>query len=309
MATLEGRHRRGGIVALISGSVLVFAAVCIPFLLWGVLVPGLRITGPPEFSPEYSHEGLWKAGRRSLAFGFWTHDHGFLVGDFGGKEWVGPLVESMVSGEGIGCAGGHREAALEGITNHSPPEGTDLGAFWSEWWARSAEQTQAEWIRRGFESDGYPVTLPPNERDWPTLLKLLGEKKDGSAVRSAGHFPEDDFAHPRRARYNAFRWLRDSGFDPVVYALGTEAVGDEVTRQGLLAYREFEREFRTGVPGRLEFAPEDDWGKGMPASLRPGILEPRSQGLLAAVLALVFLIGAALARWGWKRCRRRLVHP
>jgi hypothetical protein len=298
--TLEKRSRPGGWIAMIAGLLLCVGSVGMAFVAWIVLVPWLRGVGPPEFSPHYSHLGLWEESQRPLRFGLWAHDHGSIVADFGGKEWVEGLVASMVSGKGIGCDGGHREAALEGITNLSPPEGSDLGAFWSQWWSETGDLSQAEWIRDGFAKDGIHLSLPPKEEDWPALLQVLGESQEGP-VTDSRFDPNSRFLQARRARYNAFRWLRDSGFDPVAYALDSNGTLDSVHRSGLLAYREFEKDFRTAIPGRLDFAPSDDWGKGMPLSLRPKILDPKAQAILAIVLAAVLFAGAVLARWGWTR--------
>lgn len=288
-------------MAIVSAILLCLATTALACLTWFVLIPFLRGSGPPEFSPRLSHLGLWEESQVPLKLGIWAHDHGFIVGDFGGREWVEGLVASMVTGKGIGCAGGHREEALERITNHSPPEGADLGQFWSEWWSGARDQTQAEWIRQGFEKDGIRIALPPEKGDWPALLRVLGDRVEGKTTDS-DDAPDDEntYLHPRRARYNAYRWLRDSGFDPVIHVLELEAIPDASERAGLLSYREFENDFRTGVPGRLDFAPVDDWGKGMPASLRPGILEPKAQATLALVFSVIFLAGSGVLRWGWR---------
>lgn len=302
------RNRVGGWVAIASGIFLCLASTASACLTWFVLIPFLRGSGPPEFSPHLSHLGLWEQSQIPLKLGIWAHDHGFIVGDYGGGEWVEGLVASMVSGEGIGCAGGHREEALERITNHSPPEGAGLGAFWSGWWSDARGQTQAEWIRRGFEKDGIRIALPPEKDDWPALLRVLGDRVDGSATESGSSSDnEDSFRHPRRARYNAYRWLRDSGFDPLIHVLEREGRPEASERVGLLAYREFENDFRTGVPGRLDFAPSDDRGKGMPASLRPAILHPKARAILALVILGAFFAGAGLLRWGWRHRVRKIM--
>ena len=295
--------RRGrGLGRLLLGAALIVLGFGLAIMVWAILIPTLRATLPPAMTPSLSPEGRWKDAKRALRWGGWIHDSGFVVGWFGDESWVEGLVESMEDGSGYGCDGGHREAALEMITNRTMPPEADPGQFWSAWWEGHQHLSQEEWIREGFESVGISLRDPPGSESENAmqLLTVLG-KVNESFEGSGRPEPESylgDFDFPEALRYNAYRWLRDSGFDPVDWLLEEGRALDHNQERGLREFRRVEEEFGAVIPGRLEFAPADSWGADMPM---PKILETGPQVVLSLAVALAMGAGVCLVASGWRR--------
>jgi hypothetical protein len=98
-------------------------------------------------------------------------------------------------------------------------------------------------------------------------------------------------------QYNAFRCLRDSGFEPVQFALSSRDLSPAVER-GLLEYVKFERSFpaEDGV-GILAFGEKDrGWSGGIPLIVQPGF-----QIKAQAVVFAPALLGAGLMIWTFKK--------
>lgn len=307
--TLSAWQKARIIILAVAGVGLILAA-CLGFLFWRyVAMPAIRSTAP-EFSPRSSMLGIWEGLERGARWSIQGHDTAFHIGMFGDPSWAATLAAKVSSGEGIGClGGGHLDAGLSLLTNHSPPPKSDnptIARFWGDWWEAHRHLSQEEWLRLGFEKAGIQLHQPPSEEDWPTLLALLGQ------VQQPG---ESDYAYeeegsqvevaPEHLRYNAYRWLRDSGFEPVRFAISQSGQASTETKNGLLEYQRRERKFRTAMPGRLAFAPDDDWGWGVSEHFKPAGLQPKAQIIAHLVLGLVFALGIALL-WAVKRLRARL---
>ncbi len=287
------------------GFLLILASVSCAALLKWVLIPFISAVAP-EFDENRSMVGLWRDWKRGYEL---LNISGHYVGDitahFGDKTWVEPFIASVVSGDGISCAEGHRDAALAYLTNHRCPEGTDLASYWTEWWTQHQDETQEEWISQGFSQIGISVALPPNPKDWHALLQVVGQKRPALSLQDweSPDAPKEADLQPDSICYNAFRWLRDSGFDPVAYVLDHSGSLSESERKGLLAYRDWERWSRGPMPGRLVFAPADDWGWGITKARMPGILTARVQGSAFAVLVAAALLGTWMVKKGRKMQR------
>ena len=99
---------------------------------------------------------------------------------------------------------------------------------------------------------------------------------------------------PGFAKYNAFRWLRDSGFEPISYALTNVTVGTSAqVRAGLLSYgkryRGSPREDNVGILALTVQKPEPDLG----FSYAP-LVNPALQVTVHAIIILSLLGGLAL---------------
>jgi hypothetical protein len=112
-------------------------------------------------------------------------------------------------------------------------------------------------------------------------------------------------AVPKEMRYNAFRCLRDSGFDAVAFALSNRTVSAEIER-GLLEYGKMERLWPSaGGVGILPFGKHDDDWKGIAL---PAMLQTRFR-ITANVLAFGLpLIGLGMLVFTFKR-RNGTVEP
>ncbi len=271
---------------------------------WLFLVPWLQGKAP-DYTPHLSAQGFWESKQTHLKWGPWWHEDGNLVGLFGDREWAARIIEWIASGKDIeSCQAGHRDSALPLLTNQEF-DLSDSGQAWQRWWHKNEAKTQEQWIQEGFKKQGFDIALPPTEKDWPQLLTLLGSTAGSSPAKwEEEKSTPPSMLHPFYARYNAYRWLRDSGFEPVLYALAhrSQMSGDE--RGGLLEYQahvlDMQRFFESQVPGRLAFAPKEGSGWVDPFTFEqsPTLLQTRFQLAFTSCCAILGLIG-----WGIMRPR------
>lgn len=93
--------------------------------------------------------------------------------------------------------------------------------------------------------------MPPTKDDWPKLLRILGTKSATKKLTTGKPLSEFDW----HLRYNAFRWLRDAGFQPVTFALENQQLANEEDiREGLRAYEGEQVFYAAPMPGILSFA-------------------------------------------------------
>jgi hypothetical protein len=266
-------QRLGGIL-LICLSV----AVALGWYCW--LVPTNQ-RFDPVWEHGFSQQEYWQeVGERIRRYG-WMHDDFVIVGDYGDKSWAEWIMKRAQAGEAIGDCGsvGHKAAALTFITGNNPA-GTNwsVESFWLKWWDENKDKSQVDWIRAGLREYGVSVQMPANTNELAPLLGLLGETNNVPA-----------FIH-----YNAFRWLRDSDFEPMSFALSHIASGmSEGVRSGLIRYQRYERVFpRLDGIGRLN---------GKTSSLpdldrRPWVFSPANQFVAHILMIVPFLIGSILLR-------------
>ena len=109
----------------------------------------------------------------------------------------------------------HSALSMQYITNQDVGQDADP---WLDWWAKNKSKSQLEWIADGFAQCGIKVSVPPTVEQVPTLLAILG---------NAGTTRADS---PKPLSYNAFRCLRDTGFEPIEFAFSHPKVDNEVKR-------------------------------------------------------------------------------
>lgn len=276
------------------GRVTAAGGVLIALAWWLVMVPWLETSGR-NWNEGRSPHGFWRLKQRCLKLGLWQHDDGSVVGRLGGKEWVEPLVSAVARGEGLSCSGGHRDSALEGIANRATPNGADPTIDWPKWWAANKEKSQEDWILDGFHAAGVHVSLPASNDDFPKLLRVLGEIRPPADEWEVEH-PRR--AHPGHLRYNAFRWLRDSGFDPVKFLLESEPSKlDDASKRGIAAFQDQLRWLEHGPVSPLSFTIEPDEGAAFAKNHPPAglttkafvIANASSGGLIVVGLAVMWL--------------------
>jgi hypothetical protein len=99
---------------------------------------------------------------------------------------------------------------------------------------------------------------------------------------------------PSYVQYNAFRWLRDTDFDPMQYALSEVSESTpEPVRRGLQAYYRFERRLpREEGLGLLDLGQEpiEEW---YPEAI-PAIMFPAYRYGMPALICGLFLAGVVL---------------
>ena len=188
-------------------------------------------------------------------------------------------------GTTLGCMGEgptHSATSMAYITNHDLGDNAD---DWITWWRENRFKTQEEWIEDGFHKHGFEVNVPPTTDQIPVLLEVLGTIQTNN-----------QYSLPREIKYNAFRCLREIGFEPVSYAIEMQPVSGDI-KSGLLEYARMDRRWpaENGV-GILPFGPQNSDGSwdGRPL---PPILTTRFQvsanaiifGLPSMGLILLFL--------------------
>lgn len=289
------------------GYVLMAAGLLGGLGFWFWLVP-FHHSSTPEFDPHRSPAGFWRDKQHMLRIGPWLHADGEVVAMFGDASWMRKIMRMLKNGEEVmSCVGGHKEAVLEYLANRTFPSGKDDGLdswrqAWLDWWQENQNRSLEEWIQDGFKEQDFDISLPPSQEDWPKLLEILG----AVAGPSPNEREKVEILYPHHLRYNAYRWLRDSGFEAMKYVLEQKPgalTGEQLG--GLLEYDKFERNlFVPPPPGRLAFAPEWEWGGLLgfyPSNGYPLFLKPVPQAVFTGSCALLFLFG----RWLVGSARRR----
>ena len=147
---------------------------------------------------------------------------------------------------------GCTEYALTLMTNQHVPS-------WEDWTTANRDRSQEEWIKDGFLKYSIEVHLPPQSDDAVPLLRLLG-RKTWHFLWSGPQGEKAPEAVPSYIQYNAFRWLRDSGFNPHQFAAEHSAQAAEPDiLEGLLQFYRWRNAYsgREGL-GVLAFGKESD---------------------------------------------------
>jgi hypothetical protein len=225
---------------------------------WFYKLAPSRRTLSPEWHSSHSQREYWREVQKKIHRGMWFHDDGFTVGMYGDKSWAEWIMKHVTPDQSMGCIGGgpcHSASAMQKITNQDIGENAD---DWLAWWEKNKSKSQEEWIADGFHQRGFDVDVPPSPKQASVLLGLLGNSQTNESL-----------AIPIHMKYNAFRCLRDSGFEPVGFAISNRTLSTEVAC-GLLEYAKRLRHWPAacGV-GILPFGmAEQDWkGHALPPIL------------------------------------------
>ena len=174
---------------------------------------------------------------------------------------------------------------------------------WEAWYSINKDKTQEEWVQQGFAEKGFRIALPPSKSDAVTLLGVLGTRSSDSA--NVDFRGERRFEAPQFLRYNAFRWLRDMGFDPIEFLLeGNQTEIPQELVEGLRQFRDFSKEFPlSNHVGLLEFAnpPQLYWQNltGRESDSGPRIIHL----IVCLVIGILALSGFLLTRRGIRALR------
>lgn len=252
------RGRIAGAVLLLSGIVL--------GVYWFHLVGPTRRMLDPFWVDMHSRKAYWlEAQKQWQRIRIAPPGFAAVFGFCGDKQWFKRLVDcGMDDRPSGGCNCGH--VGLAWMANRIPTN------TWPQWWEQNRTKSQEEWIRDGFSAYGLTIHLPPNASDVEPLLGLLGNNSTNDADQV-----------PSWVKYNAFRWLRDSEFDPVCFAISNiTASTSHAVKGGLQTYAKWEKIWpvRDGV-GVLAFGRRSDASD----ECRPRIAE---RSFRAMVCVLVF---------------------
>lgn len=236
------------------------------FLLGGFWWSVIGVRGDaPDYDPRRSAAGFWNDFQMANRIHGWRRGDFMALGVMGDAPWVAKVMQEVESGEPFeGGDGNHLDAALAMMTNHDFSEMPDARHAWRVWWRENKQRTQEEWIQDGFRKLGIHVPLPPTRTDWPQLLEILGETAGPAGPAVLGLQGKPAMLYPYYVAFNACRWLRDSGFDPVKFFVNNPEVAQSPEMSGgLIVYRTFEtdeRAFQPPLPGQMAFATGGAWG-------------------------------------------------
>lgn len=248
----------------------------------------------PMLHKNFSKIGYWEYIQNYVKHYGWTHDDCFPVGNYGDKKWAEWIINKAAQGEKLaGCFNvGHKDSALQHITNQDPTNGKncDESKKWVEWWGANKNKNQLQWIQDGFLKYGVKVTFPAKSDEYKPLLEILGKRKVENNYEMA-FFPD-------YLRYNAFRWLRDSGFNPLDYAL--KVVNKNSSKEEINGLYEYQQQYKLTphedcvglLPLLCEnktYYPYDYYGES-----RPRFYDPKVKLIVYSIIFLPMIIGISL---------------
>ena len=263
--------RIAGIVLGIAGIV----AGYVWFFHWGPL----RRILDPAWDRRHSETAHWEEFQACAARTGWTHDGGWTVGKSGDRQWVQRILDQVQSDDDlVGCCAGHKDLALRFLTNQDA--GKSL-ANWRAWWEQNKAKSQEDWIREGFRKYDVDPQTPLTLANTIALLEL------------ATQVEEEKGGVPNYVQFNAFRWLRDSDFNPQTFSVkDIPARNADRVLHGLIRFASLSDQYPKyaglGVLNLGKLYTQHD--------SRPVMLEPQYQ-LLANTVVFVPLCTGLLLLW------------
>lgn len=280
MKWLKG-HWRGLFRALAA---LLLAVGLFSGYWWFYKLAPFRRTSDANWRAAHSEKEYWRETQSSIRRGIWSHDDGFTVGLYGDKSWAKWIMAHVTPGGDMGCISDgpcHSATSMRYITNQDVGDQADA---WLDWWKKNKSKSQEEWIAEGFHQLEIEVDVPPSPEQASILLALLDSRQTSTSNELPNH-----------VKYNAFRCLRDSGFEPVRFAISNQEISDSLKR-GLLEYAERQRQWpRACDVGILPFGERE-----VDAGFVPMIFEPKFQLIACALVFGPPLAAAGLLFWSLK---------
>jgi hypothetical protein len=237
----------------IFGGLLLLTACALAFLWFFWLTP-LKNFYSGNWKRDHSAYGRWIEAQTSIQRIGVTHDTGSALGGFGGKEWTIWIMGHIKPGQDItSCEASHLGNALADMTNQQLGLRSDP---WLAWWKTNQNKTQLEWIQDGFASKGVVLQQPLTTNNILALLKLANLTINPPSYTNMSSVFQSSL------RYNAYRWLRDSGFKAKDLDINSITVEDkDQIIQDLIDYAEWYGIHRDD-PGKLRInrnASPDGW--------------------------------------------------
>lgn len=267
--------RVGGVLLLLAGFLAAYG--------WHFTLAPWRRTFDPKWVNSHSPLEYWREAQKGIRRCAWSHDDGFTVGMFGDKSWAEWIMRHVKPGTAMDCMGTpcHSATAMRSLSNQDVGEDGDA---WLDWWEKNRTKSQEEWIEDGFRQRGLAIDVPPTPEQAPLLLEVLGS----SETNKSG----------AELKYNAFRCLRDSGFEPVAFVLSNRTVSAEIER-GLLKYAVFQRRWpAAGGVGILPFGKTED---ACDSVALPALLTKTFQGIAYVLVFGPLLLGTGLLAWSFRK--------
>ncbi len=251
---------------------------------WYYKFAPIRHTLEPGWVANHSRQVYWHEVQTGIHRGIWHHDNGWDVGLYGDKTWAEWIMAHVKPDTSMDCLAyySHSALSMQYITNQDVGSDADP---WLNWWQRNKSKSQIEWIADGFAQRGFKVSVPPTIGQIPTLLAILASS-ESKCLDS-----------PKPLTYNAFRCLRDTGFEPIEFVLSHPTVSDELKR-GLLHYGKLYQHFPGEIGIGLLSSPTDDANKYWK---RPVWALPEYQASVPLRAFGPIVIGAIFLIWSFRK--------
>ncbi len=252
---------------------------------WFYYMGPLRCWYDPVWFHQHSYAASWDLCQKCIHRSGWYHDT--IVGSCGDKFWVEWITNHIRPNEPISdCTAGHKDTALRQMTNQ---DAGNTAEAWLAWWERNKSKSQKDWIRDGFRERGLELENPPTKSNIVALLKLTPYQD------------EEKCGAPSYVQYNAFRWLRDSDFDPSTFTVDdlSSKDGNDVL-QGLIRFSRL-----TGVYPKDDGVGVLDLGNPLERYFYPPAMSTPGFQLLANAIIFLPLCTGLFLFWISFRMRKR----
>jgi hypothetical protein len=275
----HGRNlgKLAGLLLILAGSLVAYG--------WFYKLAPMRHLADPRWRDSHSEKARWLEEQTDYQRMGSSPDlefRGDRIGYYGNKNWFLWLEGKATTDKNFrvcGCT----ETALAFMSNQHVNS-------WGEWTKTNKGRTQEEWIRDGFSQYGVSVRLPPNPSDAEPLLKLIG-RKGWNFLMGGPQGTNAPEAVPSYIQYNAFRWLRDSGFNPTTFAISNATlVATQDLTVALIKYSRWHGEF----PGRDDLGVLAFGNKPERAEPLPMMLEPKFRAAAYSLMIVPVLAGSLL---------------
>ena len=293
------RKRIFKIILRFIGCLLISGSLFIAYWWFYKLLP-LRHLADGKWLENHTEKARWEEEQKKYQRLNSSPDlcfSGDRIGYYGDKQNFEWLVEKMQNSKGFrvcGCT----ETALMFMTN-------SYEKSWGEWLEKNKNSTQEEWIQNGFNRIGIKVYIPPNSENVEPLLWLMGQKTWDVLFGGPKDEKKTPEAVPSYIKYNTFRWLRDSGFDPLKYSLDHPSIPEDI-KLGLIQYKQWNEVFpkRNGIG--ILFATENRKVEDNDFLRPPPITQAKYITLVYLLIILPFIGGGLLIMFPRKDEERKV---
>lgn len=274
-------------MVLTCGFLLVAAGLMAAYW-WSYKLAPMRHLFDQEWLAAHSEAARWAEEQKDYRRLGSSPDlcfRGDRIGFYGSKEWCLWLVAQIRDSDKFrhcGCT----DTALALMTNQRVTS-------WDEWTEANSARSQEEWIKDGFLEYGVNVHLPPEPEEAEQLVRLLG-RQSWDELSEGPHGASGPDAIPGHVQYNAYRWLRDSGFEPLAFASSNAKLTSQSDiSRGLLRFAEWHAAY-PGDDGLGVLAFGRHSVDGLHIDFRPVIAKPWVRFVVDVFIAMTTIGGGLL---------------
>lgn len=292
-------RKHSKLILRVVGGVLILFGLGISALWYFWFLP-IAQRNDPLWHAQFTKKAYWNYIQNYIHRHGWTHDDFEPVGNYGDRNWAKWIMDKAAAGAELNNCGnvGHKDGALRYITNQNPASSKKSGGEkeWLEWWAKNKNKSQLEWVRDGFIRYGVKLSIPHKKEEYKLLLKLLENKKKNKDKYKTDVIPD-------YVKYNAFRWLRDSGFNPVDYAI--HSVNKSTSKNVIKGLGEYQKLYEMYPKGDYVgiFPFSDNAQNNYDDYPRPNYLRLGVKITIYCIMILPVVIGIFLLFWSSRKIK------